>query len=225
MSSVIVCGDIHGLVGHVRDLLQDKDQATVFVSDFVDSFDKNIDEQIECVDLVLEAIETRDNVTALIANHEYGYLNNRYACSGYEHKTQQEINKRKARILRNFRWYVIVDDFLVTHAGVSESWLPEKDMNFQEIVKYLDEAPIENLAQIGYTRGGLFPVGGILWCDTEEFKPVPGIKQVFGHSNYRPFGTSQGVWEVYPDNFNVDCFPRKREVLEINDGEASIRKF
>lgn len=34
----------------------------------------------------------------------------------------------------------------------------------------------------GVDRGGRQKFGGILWCDWERFKPIPGVRQVMGHT-------------------------------------------
>lgn len=221
----IIVGDIHGELEIVKDLLQDKNQSIVWTGDFVDSFKKNISEQIEILDLILEALETRDNVTVLVANHEYSYINERFRASGFTYEMAYAMAERKPRILRSFKWYTVVHGYLVTHAGASALWLPQKTMDRNEIVDFIEKAPVDKLAQIGWARGGDSPVGGILWCDTDEFRPVPGVKQVFGHSNWRNPTQSPGIWEIFPDNFNIDCFPREREVLELSELGAKIITF
>jgi len=224
--STIIAGDLHGKYAVARELLEDRDQSIVFVGDYLDSFTIDVDTQIALLDLVLDACETRENVVALLGNHELSYLdpkNNQ--CSGFNDYAYRAVQERVGLIRKHLRWYTVVDDYLVTHAGVARGWLPHELNTLDEAVEYIKVAPTEKLTAVGYHRGGCrYAVGGPLWCDAYfEFKPIKGIKQVFGHTRYRAPDQGLGIWEDYEENFNIDCLDRCNEVLEITELGARIK--
>ena len=46
-----------------------------------------------------------------------------------------------------------------------------------------ERGPYRSFGAVGVSRGGMGDCGGPLWCDwQDEFKPIPGLRQVFGHS-------------------------------------------
>lgn len=220
--NVLVCGDIHGRVEDVKTILQNTDHHIVFVGDYIDSYDRTSSDQIEALELVLNARETRDNVTALLGNHEISYLYPDYRCSGWNPRMQAYVDKHRERIVANLDLFVLVGDYLITHAGVSANFLPKDvDHTIDAIVKYLTSMPEERIHEVSPVRGGYNRVGGPLWCDWAEFKPIPGIKQVMGHTTYRP-GEEKGI--LHRDgNYNVDCLDHKKEILELTSSGAIFR--
>ena len=51
----------------------------------------------------------------------------------------------------------------------------------------------------GAARGGSQEVGGVAWCDMDEFAPIRGIRQVFGHTPLRVPGIT------YINTLNHEC--------------------
>lgn len=223
--STIIVGDLHGKYALARELLEDKNQSILFVGDYLDSFTIDPDTQIALLDLVLDACETRENVVALLGNHELSYIDPNYRCSGFNFQTYEAVQNRLGLMHKHLRWYAVVGDYLVTHAGVSRAWLPHELNTLKEAVVYIEETSIEKFGQIGYHRGGSrYAVGGPLWCDAYfEFKPIKGLKQVFGHTAYRAPDQGIGILEDYEDNFNIDCLDRCLEVLEVTEHRALIK--
>jgi hypothetical protein len=212
----IVVGDIHGRQEIVEEILKETCNI-VFVGDYVDSYDRSIGDQVECLRLVLDAINTsKGRVRGLKGNHEMSYLDSSQKCSGYEDVTQSHLTHIDMTPLLDYVW---VDDYLISHAGISQDLLDHSKQTYQQ---YLDEGSFN---QIGYARGGMQPVGGLRWCDWfREFEPVEGLKQVVGHSGYRPESYRKGILER-EGSYNIDCFQYMREVLIIEDGEARIHAF
>jgi len=121
-------GDIHGRWEAVKEALQ-RDGEVIFVGDFVDSFDRSVDDQEKCLQLVIEAIKR---------------------------------NKAKA-------------------------------------------------------------IGGIFWCDfNQEFVPIKGINQIFGHTGYdnRNKEYLKGskirlLKGIDSENYCIDCLDRKQDFLQL----------
>lgn len=113
------------------------------------------------------------------------------------------------------RLYHFEQNFLMTHAGVHTYLISEYvyrnknifseyiidqslHLDTQNIVnKIIDSATKDALINIskghtnpwlmaGFSRGGLQPVGGIVWLDwNDEFEPVPGLNQIVGHTELK----------------------------------------
>ena len=217
--STIIVGDLHGKIEIAREILEDREQAIVFVGDYLDSFDRSIHDQITLLDMILDAVENRDNVEALYGNHELSYLVPEMRCSGWNNAMHIAVHvPERLHRMDMLDYYTEVDGYLITHAGVSSEWLPK---DIENVPKYLNSCTKDRLYEIGYARGGYSRCGGPLWCDYwQEFEPVPNLKQVFGHTRFRPPGKVPGIWEEH-GNYLIDCLDDKKEVLHIHNGITS----
>jgi len=213
----LMVGDLHGKEEIVQSVLSDKwdEYHKVFVGDYVDSFDRSIKEQISIVRTLLSAVHTRKDVTALIGNHELSYLRQGMECSGRRSKTKYYMAHLSKDVLAFFKTHIWLDeDTLVTHAGATVDLFPDKE----DLNKALEEDDTR-LYNIGRWRGGSNTYGGIFWCDFwGEFKNLPELTQIVGHSSHRPKDTAEGVH--FKDRaYNIDCLDRVREGL-VYDGES-----
>lgn len=221
MSSIIAVGDLHGKLDIAKELLQDKEQRIIFIGDYLDSFSGNIEEQQELLEMVLDAVQTRDNVSALMGNHELSYLESHYRASGFSWILASNLGEKNLGLMRkHLDLWIEEDSFLFSHAGMSLNWIPVSERD--NPMGYLVEATLPSIYQIGYSRGGNYPCGGLLWCDYyEEFKPVPDIKQVFGHTARAE--VEKGIRTDDAENYCIDCLDRVTEVIEIADGAVKFR--
>jgi hypothetical protein len=222
----IVCGDLHGKVDIAKELLQDPSQDLIFIGDLLDSYTATTDKQLDLLVMVLDACKERDNVDCIMGNHELSYLYPIMRCSGYSHRLSISIYPYKQDMKLLFQNYIKSDGFLLTHAGVSLIWLPQDlqdNPTLDSVEGFLSAASKDKLFEIGRSRGGAHECGGPFWCDYwDEFIAIGGIKQVFGHSAYRPPETTRGIFNIDCENFNIDCLDNAKEVLEINNGNANI---
>jgi hypothetical protein len=138
--------------------------------------------------------------TFLLGNHDLPYLfPGQITCPGYT--LEKAMALRGALDLEAFgkraklaHWFD--DRLLLTHAGLSRNWVPER-LGREVLPRWLDRqiaAAWEDLAtsdgwprhwiwRAGFARGGDQSIGGILWCDfDDEFAPIPGLSQVIGHT-------------------------------------------
>lgn len=214
----IVVGDIHGHVDSVEAALA-FDGKTIFVGDYLDSFNQPVENQIRCLTMVMDAIEDNpDKTVGLLGNHEMSYLDQTMRCSGYNPETQTYVDHLRERMLSLLGTYHWEQGVLVSHAGVSKKLLFRRD---QELGDYLSAGDFN---QIGYFRGGYDPVGGLFWCDFREIEPIPGVVQVVGHTASKGHSEVDGVREFKQDGGTVWCvdnLDRKKEVLLIEDGVCS----
>lgn len=171
----LVIGDLHGQVEIVSKAL-DTGLPLIFLGDYLDSYTREVVDQIDTLMLVIEAVKT-GRAQALLGNHEMSYLDRRMRCSGYRLATQLHVDNIHDVMLKHLNIYIRDDEFLFTHAGVSQRLLTARSQTLKE---YLDG---NEYFQVGRARGGsIGAVGGLYWCDWREFEPVPGIKQIVGHS-------------------------------------------
>lgn len=211
----LVVGDLHGKFEIAEAALkagEDNDAKVVFVGDYLDSYTRSSEDCVKTLNVVLEAIADGKAVGCW-GNHDRQYVDPIYRCSGYDFKTQQEIGPLKdsmTELLTNYFW---ANGYLISHAGVSQSLLRHLDKSLEE---YLKDGDFD---QIGWSRGGLDEVGGLYWCDwRSEFEPIPGVKQIVGHTGDRYIREVEG-------NYCIDCLrvAEEHNALLINDdGEASL---
>lgn len=202
-------GDIHGKVEEVERAL-DGDGHKVFVGDFLDSFDRKPEEQVEALLLALDAAD-RGEATVLFGNHELSYLMpERHRCSGFKPLTYRLVRPIAGRMMKTMVPYLrLPDNFLVTHAGADRLVLPHvREGEFEKM-----DTPLH---WIGHTRGGRNSVGGIFWLDFMlEFEPIAGVNQIFGHTAR---AGKSGIATRHIEgsrNYCVDCLDHKREFLNL----------
>ena len=232
-----VIGDIHGRIEVMIAALNNHDRV-VFVGDYVDSFDRTKLEQIQCLNLALER-HNGGSIVCLRGNHEESYLDPDARCSGWNHVMNTHIMSIKEEV-RELPVYTWVDGILITHAGVSQHFLEEVLVGKYEYTDEGDLAIINHYLEcyyhqeVGYARGGSKSCGGLLWCDwSEEFTPIAGLRQILGHSAYRPgmmdWATGEMVHEkgvlVDGENWNIDCLGTSNEYVVITDGVVTIEEL
>lgn len=212
-------GDIHGKVDAVKAAL-DREGPVVFVGDFMDSFDRSLEDHKECLDLVLDAIE-RGKARSVFGNHELSYLMPKHKCSGWDKYRASLMRLYHDRIMDAFEPYILLrPDFLVTHGGLSAPLWEAAGLTLDTLPKYLDDgwkdlkSPVHG---IGYCRGGFTKFGGIFWTTfREDFEPINGLTQVFGHTR-QPKGIQIEKSEDGTPNYAIDCLDfHRNQFLELD---------
>lgn len=196
----VFIGDVHGKLDKVHEALAHAGKK-IFVGDIIDSYDHTVMEHDECYRLIIDAIEKGD-AECLYGNHELSYIMPHHRCSGWENSRALIVQKYKTHIDKLFKPFLIVEDMLITHAGLTNQLFDGFQMNIPTIGEKLtewwpdDKSPMHF---VGRARGGIAPWGGIFWCDFNmEFIPVPGLTQIFGHTRGR------GIRKV-ENSYCIDC--------------------
>lgn len=202
----IVVGDLHGQI-HIAEKALELGLPTIFIGDYLDSFTVSVENQILLLQVVLDAVKEGQAV-ALYGNHELSYMDDFMRCSGFKAATQAHVMHMD---LSPLLYWVKREGFLLSHAGVSQRMLDATDETIEE---YLQAG---QYADIGYTRGGRSPVGGLLWCDwNQEFQPVEGTPQIVGHTR------GNGIRQK-GNSYCIDCLEdTKPQVVAIEDGKLEI---
>lgn len=234
--NILIVGDLHGRYQLVERVLNEYESGQIiFIGDYLDSFNRAVQDQIKCLELVLNACNSRRyTVTALLGNHELSYMIPDMRCSGYNSITQSIISTDFINDMVQYLVPIKVltlgsEKILVSHAGADRRlWPTLKDL---ELAVDSDE---QSLYNIGYARGGSSLVGGIFWADFwQELAGIDGLIQVVGHSAHRPKGLTsiaiavQRHEKINSTVFNVDCQDRYPDcVLEIvHDKETKTIYF
>lgn len=214
----LIVGDQHGRYELAEAALA-TEHDVVFVGDYLDSFNRSIEDQIKTLMTVLDAVEDEPHrVTGLFGNHELSYTVEGMGCSGFKGLTHWHVTHLEDR-MRALKNYTYVGEFLVSHAGVSQELLEAGGMCLND---YLED---QDFYQIGYARGGCSPIGGLFWCDWfKEFEPLKDTPQIVGHSGYRPAGEHGGII-CKGNSYNVDCFEHSKEFLLLGEGEPQVIKL
>jgi hypothetical protein len=234
--NIIVVGDLHGNVQIAKKIFDEFESNTnkfVFVGDYFDSFTFSVEDQKNLISFLIEKQQKLglDKVLLIAGNHELSYLYpNKMRCSGYNFELDNWLKESEydSYLQENLRIFAFLENWLITHAGVSRRWLfPDIEYNGQAIADFLSTANKNDLFAIGSARGGYLPCGGPFWCDFwQEFTPIPGVKQVFGHSAWRPKNFEPIILEMYENNFLIDCLQFTPEVFHIDfNGNAEILKL
>lgn len=137
----------------------------------------------------------------LIGNHDLGYWfsspndrTNPYSCSGYRPEMHFDLYELYGQNKEYFQCAYQVDNYLFTHAGISNKWFNYvyktglgNYSNYAELIE--EEVRLKNPAifAVGYIRWGSYPAGGPFWADKSETSSgyLPDIHQIVGHTHVK----------------------------------------
>jgi hypothetical protein len=236
-SKILVFSDVHEDVEKLEKIIKSEAaDINLCLGDWCDSLVYNSVRDIQKTSRFLVDFLSQPNNFSLVGNHDLArlYPSNRWAgCSGYEFwkvvamkdvLSEQEFSFIKEKML----WHIWVDDWFCSHAGIHPSFIPESGLELSNFPNWilsqcenaqtaLEAGKNHRMFAAGRGRGGMQRVGGITWLDFDrEFKEIPWLKQIFGHTNgadVRKSGT----------NYCIDCF--LSEYLVISNEKIEIKKF
>jgi len=156
-------------------------------------------------------------------------------CSGYEKRKQDAINEvlEGISIVDKFKWYIWIDNYLCTHAGLHPDFIDPECKNNEDITNFLEkEAKRANSFLIsekahwfygaGSSRGGSQRQGGIVWLDfNDEFECVDNLNQIVGHTTQR--NTCSVLFNDKSDNMCIDC--HQNQYLVIQNEKINIKNY
>lgn len=235
----LVIPDVHVKLRKVELILsRESFDKAYFLGDFFDDY-HDTPSQNAVVAKRLNELMLRDDLEFIIGNHDAHYLwpVPMIQCSGYESDKYRAIDETldKELFFKKFKFHHVVDKWLLTHAGLHPSYLPNSlDRTPEAIDEWLK---IETIAchkalrtfkkhwffNAGMTRGGRCAFGGIEWCDFfGEFDKIHGVKQIVGHTFCALDGrTLEPKW-FDENNLNLDT--NLNHYAIIVDGQVEIKK-
>ena len=237
---ILIFSDVHQDINKLSKIISHESaDINVCLGDWFDSFffDSDTDYKSTAIELREDFLTKPNNIT-LFGNHDLHYLfDNKYTlCSGYKPDNHRLINEAlgesKADIVSKFHWFLFVDEYLCTHAGLSNNFLSPIIKNNEDIYKYLTNQANDANIKIrtdqphwfygaGVARGGYERKGGLVWLDFDrEFAPIEGLKQIVGHT-YRKNGRVT-EWRN-TKNYCIDT--NLSEWVTITNGKFEIKNY
>jgi hypothetical protein len=200
----------------------------VFLGDYFDHYYDTLADAARCAQWLKTSLADPRR-THLIGNHDASYLwaNEATFCPGFTWEKEKAIR----RILRkkaadSFVFHTWVDGWLLTHAGLSAQWVSVEAGIVDQWLITEDQAARGAFAAgkdhwyvaVGLKRGGTARAGGILWCDHRELEPIPGIRQIYGH-------TPADRVRIWKDHICLDTNTGRgpRHYAAVEDGKVEIR--
>lgn len=235
---ILIISDSHQDWNRLDKILTKEDyDIAVHAGDWFDSFDYNSTEDVEKTCNLLRKWIFKDNFFTLWGNHDFYLYGNTYTiCSGYTKEKDKLITnifgKDLPAIRDKFLWYLFIDDFLCTHAGLHPYHIHSKvdPTNKEQLVKWLNREVEQTKLHLefggsywtyraGRARGGNQKIGGITWLDWDgEFEPIEGLNQMVGHS----FQQNNKI-DIRDNNYCIDT--NLNEYLMICNGKIKIKNY
>ncbi len=195
---LLIIPDIHDLVDTTDKIIEKEkiqpDDTVIFLGDYFDSFGGTVGDAAKTANWLKKSVYVPNRIH-LIGNHDASYLysNQHTMCSGYTADKAHIINSiLTPEDKQRLKFFHYTADILFTHAGVHSSFYnPLVDGDIEDFMESQSRRAFEALGRMsqshwffraGKSRGGAQDVGGITWCDMREFKPIKGLRQIFGHS-------------------------------------------
>ena len=193
----LIMGDVHLRHKKVQMIIDHaKCNNVLYLGDFWDQFGDTPIKNMETAIWVRNRMDDHPEDIWVWGNHDISYAHSsRYTmCSGHTEHKRQVITG----ILDNDHWdrfkfchWLQPDNWLCTHAGLHPRYVKKNKNNIR---MFLDEEEKKAKQALynkthhwfwnaGHARGGFYDDGGVVWCDfREEFEPIPGLNQIFGHT-------------------------------------------
>ena len=200
----------------------------VFLGDNFDDFDDFTFTNQIMAEWVKNSLD-QPNRIHIMGNHDtnYAFRDRSYKCSGYTSAKEEVINL----ILKHSDWrkmplYTQVGSWLCSHAGV-HNHMYEQYGNGLDFYKWLKDTcndaltnafankPAFSILRAGRSRDGSETVGGIVWCDANEFLGIKGINQIFGHTPQE-----KPRWINSPDSQNLCLDVNNANCYAIHDSDT-----
>jgi len=240
----VIVPDVHG-----RKFWKDAmefDCDVIFLGDYLDPYGFegiNNKDAIENFTEILDYMETHDNASFLLGNHDCEYLIGTDVCNcrcDYWHFDiiREMFKENSKRFSFAIERHYADKKFLFTHAGVHPEWLDShRDYISIEYLKNFEYIDINNssvgmdttlgvgkfysaLGDVSGMRGGYNAAGSVVWSDIREYKNVVLDKyydqQIVGHTYLKsdPIGTEQ-----------ITCVDLQRIFLIDENGELCEKDF
>jgi len=237
---ILIFSDVHQDINKLNKIISHESaDINVCLGDWFDSFFFNSDTDYKSTAIELrEGFLTKPNNITLFGNHDLHYFfNNKYTyCSGYENSKRdiikEALGKDINKVVDSFKWFVFIDEYLCTHAGLSNHFLPPTIQNNEDVYEYLDNQANDANIKIrtdqfhwfygaGKARGGTENKGGLVWLDFDrEFAPIEGLKQIVGHTYRKNNRVTE--WRN-TKNYCIDT--NLSEWMTITNGKFEIKNY
>ena len=194
---ILIVPDIHNACDKADKIINlEKSDKVVFLGDYFDNYYDGPAIAEKTAKWLVNSLKIENRVH-LIGNHDLSYMSNNpnFRCSGYTEEKHNVIKQQEIPWHKLKMHYWLDEKWLCTHAGLSNSFFEwynhRKKYSIQRFLdtsqKNLDNIEDmeydHNFFKVSWRRGGSGNLAGTLWCDHEEFEPILGINQIYGHTN------------------------------------------
>lgn len=182
----LILPDLHtGFIRAEAIISKEKYDKIVFLGDYFDAFYDTLEETQQVAFWLKGSLKDPTRIH-LLGNHDLAYLNQDFLCSGFTENKLITIKNTKVNLGKLIDYYWI-DDWLCTHAGLSNDFFNAYNYKGKTVDRFLkditsDKEGKKRLYDCSVFRGGKNAFGGIVWCDYMEFIDIKGVKQIFGHT-------------------------------------------
>ena len=167
----IVIGDIHGRTIWKDIVNQEKEfDKFVFIGDYLDTHENISGEQqlSNLLDIIEFKKANPDKVILLFGNHDFHYLDVNERYSGFQNGYNYIFKDILKRDLKYFQMCYKQDNILITHAGVSEVWCKNNNIDLnQDIEQQINDLFDFKPFSFKFKGGKVGDKVQITWVDTE----------------------------------------------------------
>ena len=232
MSKILVLGDIHGRTCWRDIIKREKDSdKVIFLGDYVSTHGLISEtEQINNLEEILKYKENNpDKVILLRGNHCLESLGYDWAeCYPYTGSIVKEyMKKNKDRFLRDTQWMYIMWDTIFVHAGITNTWLKNQNLEFGKLNTYPPSESFGFIPNRFSDYDGSSKTQSCVWV-----RPHYSITDAYGDGKYNYVVGHTTVQEIhdaslagdYPKSFYMcDCLPK--QYLLIENGEFIVKSY
>lgn len=229
----LIIGDIHG-VNYWKDVIEiEKADKVIFIGDYLDSFTVSVEDQVNnFLDLLEYKKSFPDKVILLLGNHDWHYseLCGTYEqYSGFNPITKMHVKRPLTDVILDGiiqASYLLDDKYLLTHAGVSKTWLEYADHKGERIDKFINDLLLTNSYLFDFS--GFNPYGddvtqGPLWIRPRSLYNdlFDNYIQIVGHTKVKEVSNQDNLWLI-------DTFSERKEkayYLIIENDEIIVKTY
>lgn len=191
----LIIGDIHNRTDLADSAIsQIPHDQVVFVGDYFDSWGDGRKQAKKTASWLKNSLAVSNRVH-LWGNHDVPYCRPSISCSGWDCRKHDAVNYiLKGDDWRKLKFYVWVDGWLISHAGIHPAHIPTMILGTDQTRTFLEdqndraEACLHASAfqhwffNCGQIRGGNDSVSGLLWLDWNYEFAGAGFNQIVGHT-------------------------------------------
>lgn len=183
----LIVPDIHEEIDRLNKIrpMIDRAERVVILGDLCDTFKPHrVDETL---DFLQEFIDD-PRFTWLWGNHDCHYVfdHGMFRCSGWNYHTYTKIfNRIPEQVWKKFKLWTTVGKFLVSHAGFSpDTYHLASPAAHEAALKAAFDGDFHPMFTPGEcVGGGKGDIGGPTWMRwNTEFRVIPGVPQIVGHT-------------------------------------------
>ena len=229
---ILALGDTHGRTTWERFVNPELYDKIIFIGDYFDSFDVPGEDQIKNFSKIMEfKMKYDDKVVLLVGNHDFHYLDMNERYSGFQRGFMYEIREMVKNNLQHMQMCYVHEDFLFTHAGVTNTWLSSVGYTGEEPIDiFINDLFTYQPKHFCFTSGSKNDAYGNEICQTpiwvrpeslrkDRVTAIPGSERLWCHVVGH---TQRPELVIKEDVILIDVLDYKTQALQIIDGKPSI---